>query len=295
MSIYVTGDMHGSVPFYSWRRVPVDGFMHRLSADNFPEQEEMTKEDYVVICGDFGGVWEMFETKKEKEALEWLEHRPFTTLFVPGNHENYDRLTGIEDPERLNHWMYTRMAGMTRENLDALRTGYPRKEWNGGYVRELRPSVLMLESGYIFDIDGRRCFSFGGAQSHDIEGGILDPVQFRRKSDYKGRRDSLAHSGKSYRIHGISWWPKEMPSEEDMERGLRELLQNGNRVDFIFSHDAPSYVYLALGFTPGKLNGYFEQIKNTVQYKGWFFGHLHENRSFEGKDFLLYEQIIRIN
>ena len=33
----------------------------RFSTENFPEQSEMTKEDYVIICGDFGGVWDKGE------------------------------------------------------------------------------------------------------------------------------------------------------------------------------------------------------------------------------------------
>ena len=64
MAIYVTGDTHGAKQygFYS-----VDGFMHRLNIDSFPEQKMMTKDDYVVICGDFGGVWDFKgESPEEK-------------------------------------------------------------------------------------------------------------------------------------------------------------------------------------------------------------------------------------
>ena len=41
--IYITGDCHGN--------------FERFNPNIFPEQNEMTKEDYVIICGDFGGVW----------------------------------------------------------------------------------------------------------------------------------------------------------------------------------------------------------------------------------------------
>lgn len=50
--------------------------------------QTMTKQDYVIICGDFGGVWD--GSKREKYWLDWLEDKPFTTLFVSGNHENYN-------------------------------------------------------------------------------------------------------------------------------------------------------------------------------------------------------------
>lgn len=53
----------------------------------------MTKEDYVIICSDFGGVWNyLVESVYEKHWLDWLNERNFTTLFVYGNHENFTRL-----------------------------------------------------------------------------------------------------------------------------------------------------------------------------------------------------------
>ena len=106
--IFVTGDTHGSekLGFHS-----LDGYMPRLNRQNFPEQKEMIGDDnYVVICGDFGGVWEINrfnseEPKNEHYGLDWLDSKPFTTLIVPGNHENYDRLTGITDERLLNSWL----------------------------------------------------------------------------------------------------------------------------------------------------------------------------------------------
>ena len=41
--IYATGDLHGN----SLRFLP----------QYFPEQSEMTKDDYMIVCGDFGCVW----------------------------------------------------------------------------------------------------------------------------------------------------------------------------------------------------------------------------------------------
>lgn len=71
--IYITGDIHGDPT--------------RFSKEAFPEQDTMTKEDYVIICGDFGLVWDKEESKNERYWLNWLQNKPFTTLFVDGNHE----------------------------------------------------------------------------------------------------------------------------------------------------------------------------------------------------------------
>lgn len=131
--IYITGDTHSDFT--------------RFTEDQFPIQAEMTKNDYVIICGDFGGVWTFEEeSSREKEALDWLNNKNFTTLFVDGNHENFTRLYN----------------------------DYPVEEWHGGKVHKIRDSVLHLMRGEIFDIDGKKIFAFGGAKSHDIQDGILN-------------------------------------------------------------------------------------------------------------------------
>ena len=127
--IYITGDIHGSP--------------ERLGVHSFYEQKEMTRDDVVIICGDFGMVWEESgESASERYWLKWLEDKPFTTVFVCGNHENFDRLYQ-----------------------------YPVKEWHGGKVHEIRPHVLHLMRGEVFDIEGVKFFAFGGASSHDIRDG----------------------------------------------------------------------------------------------------------------------------
>ena len=54
--IYITGDIHGDPT--------------RFSKDAFPEQKEMTKDDYVIILGDFGLIWNEKKIKNEKYCLK---------------------------------------------------------------------------------------------------------------------------------------------------------------------------------------------------------------------------------
>ena len=130
--IYITGDCHSDFT--------------RFSTKKFPVQKDMTKNDYVIICGDFGGVWNyMYENTSEKYWLDWLNDKNFTTLFVDGNHENFTRLYE-----------------------------YPIKQWCGGKVHKIRDSVFHLMRGEIYNIDGKKFFTFGGASSHDIRDGILN-------------------------------------------------------------------------------------------------------------------------
>jgi hypothetical protein len=53
--IYITGDCHQN--------------FERFNMSIFPEQKEMTKDDYVIICGDFGGVWNKGEERRKNLAL----------------------------------------------------------------------------------------------------------------------------------------------------------------------------------------------------------------------------------
>lgn len=291
MAIFVTGDTHGSKKLGSFS---VDGFMPRLNTESFPEQKSMSKDDFVVILGDFGGIWNKTETKEEAYALNWLDSKPFTTLFVPGNHENYDRLTGIDDTDVLNNWMYSKLSNEEKEKL---KEGFPRKLWHGGMIREIRPSVLMLERGHIFNIDGCDCFAFGGARSHDISGGIFHLEKFKTPEQATAAYKQFEHHA-SLRVNHLSWWQQEMPNYQEMKLGKENLKKVHNTVDFIFSHDCPaSDKTLLIGANkPDELNVYFEEIKQNTIYKNWFFGHYHDNKRLPGgKDILLYEQIVQIN
>lgn len=63
-----------------------------------------------------------------------------------------------------------------------------------------------------------------------------------------------------------------------MQRGLDNLKENDNKVDFIISHCAPQSIADIIGcglFQEDILTDYFEEIKNTVQFTKWIFGHYH--------------------
>jgi len=250
--IYITGDCHGN--------------FERFNTSIFPEQNEMTKEDYVIICGDFGGVWNKDEeSKMETMVLDWLDCKSFTTLFVDGNHENFDRLYE-----------------------------YPLEEWNGGKIHRIRPSVIHLMRGQIYELEGKKIFTFGGASSHDIDGGILefdDP-------DYKKKKNELDKGWKPYRINHLSWWKEELPSEKEMDEGRKNLQRYDNKVDFVITHCASSSTAALIShgiYKADLLTSYLEEIRQSVKFKKWFFGHYHDNRNVNAEEILLWEQIIRIS
>ncbi|MBQ9143277.1 MAG: metallophosphoesterase [Lachnospiraceae bacterium] len=247
--IYITGDCHAE--------------FHKLNKENFPEQMEMTKADYVIICGDFGGVWDAGkESKNEKWWMNWLEERPFTTLFVDGNHENFDRLNS-----------------------------YPVEEWHGGKVHKIRPSVIHLMRGQVYELEGKKIFTFGGAQSHDIRDGILEPDD----PNYKTKKKWMDTHNKLYRVNHISWWAQELASVAEIEEARQNLELRNWQVDFIVTHCCPVSTQAMLGMHDADVTtAFLEEIKCKCDYKYWFFGHYHDNKNVTYRDLLLYEQIIRI-
>ena len=250
--IYITGDCHGN--------------FERFNVSVFPEQNDMTKEDYVIICGDFGGVWNKDEeSKMETMVLDWLDCKSFTTLFVDGNHENFDRLYE-----------------------------YPVEEWNGGKIHRIRPSVIHLMRGQVYELEGKKIFTFGGASSHDIDGGILE----LDAPDYREKKKELDKGWKPYRINHLSWWKEELPSEKEMDEGRKNLQRYDNKVDFIITHCASSSTTALIShgiYKSDLLTSYLEEIRRSVKFKKWFFGHYHDNRNVNTEEILLWEQIIRIS
>ena len=154
--LYITGDTH----------MPTD--IGKLNTRNFPDQKQMTKNDYVIICGDFGGVWD--GGKEDRFWQKWLDDKLFTTLFVDGNHENFDLLGQCETTELL-----------------------------GGKVRRVSKSVFQLLRGEVYVIEGKTFFAMGGASSHDKavrkEGRNWWAGELPSDAEYQNARDNLGRHG----------------------------------------------------------------------------------------------------
>lgn len=124
--IFITGDTHGSYD------------MTKLSRRHFQEGKTLTKNDYVIICGDFGCVWGGELEKSDKWWQNWLDNQPWTTLWIDGNHENHDLLQT-----------------------------YPIEQWHGGRIHKINNSIYHLMRGEVFTINDKTIFTFGGGYSTD--------------------------------------------------------------------------------------------------------------------------------
>lgn len=251
MGVFATGDTH--------RREDIA----KLSPESFDQGQNLTKDDYLIVAGDYGALWS--GDADDDELLDWWEDRPWTTLFVDGNHENF-------------------------ELLEAL----PRRSWHGGLVGEARPSVLHLRRGQLFDLDGLRVWTMGGAVSED---------RFWRKE-------------------GRNWWPQELPSQDEREAALAALDQAGWRVDCVLTHEGPTRAILALYETDeNEMNawlsslepeffddyapthewtGWLDEVAGRLSFAHWYFGHRHKDAALgrigaSAGDFrCLYNDVVRL-
>lgn len=232
----------------------------RFSPGRFPEMRAMTKADTIIICGDCGVLW--YGGRRDEIQLALLEDLPFTIAFVDRNHESFTALSK-----------------------------YPVEEWNGGKVQFLRPHVIHLMRGQIFTLEGRTFFTMGGASSHDVEDGILDPAA----DGYHERLLRLLIEGKrQYRILSQSWWPEELPSEEEYAEARRNLDAYGWTVDYIITHSPPSGLAERLGRPRDELTDFLEEIRQAGSYRRWMFGHCHRDQAIDEKHMLMWEQIVRV-
>lgn len=227
--IFITGDTHGDV---DWGK---------LNTRLFPEQKTLTKDDYLIVAGDFGVVWG--QDKTEEYMLKVYGSRFFTTLFVDGNHENHDALDS-----------------------------YPVEMWNGGKIHRISDSVIHLMRGQVYELFGSTFFTMGGAESSD----------------------------KEYRKEGVSWWAREMPSDEEYSEAVCNLKVHDNKVDYIITHCAPENIiyYKDPVFlrAPNRLTRFLSDLitRYGIEYKDWFFGHYHDDIDI-GKMHCIYNRILEIN
>ena len=248
MAIYITADLHGS------------NDIKKLSATLFPNQKELTKNDFVIILGDFGLIWSDEETKEETYWLDWLNSRNFTTLFIDGNHDNHNKLAS-----------------------------FPVNEWHGGRVHFIRPSVIHLMRGQVFDIEELKFFTMGGARSHDIWDGILEVDDPRLKNWYKDPY-------KMFRVRNVDWWDAEMPSEAEFDEGIINLAKNDFKIDYILTH-SPSMTEMTLMHYKEKSNPlmtYIDDIMTKTDFKRHYFGHMHIDKQISYNGICLYNKIERI-
>ena len=154
------------------------------------------------------------------------------------------------------------------ENFDLL-DAYPTTELGGGAVHKITDNIFHLMRGEAYEIENKRIFVFGGG--------------FSLK--------------KLTNTSPIFVWDREMPSDEEYQNGTKNLARLDHKVDYVFTHVAPTFVANQIGVKLAdeerRLNDYLNDIQDRLEYKAWFFGHHHKDVEFE-KHFGVYERVLTI-
>lgn len=217
--VYVTGDTHGDFERFK-----------------DPELKKLSKGDILVICGDFGFIWN--DSRKEHSVLKKLALKEYTIAFLDGCHENFDILES-----------------------------FPVTDWNGGKARVIEKNIIHLMRGQVYEIEGKKIFTFGGGHSQDYD--------FRRDSD--------------------KWWVREQPTHDEIMTGVQNLKKNGNTVDYVITHEPPASLKDCLGidvFQRLEVHAFFDEIIRVCQYQKWFFGKCHIDKRIPIKFYAVFNDII---
>lgn len=146
MKLIVTGDTHGMLD--------IGKIVNYFNG----KENEYTKDDFLIICGDVGVCG--FSASEESKTRQILRDLPLTTLFIDGNHENFDQLNS-----------------------------YGIDKWNGGNVHVIENDIIHLMRGQVYCIGGVKIFTFGGACSIDkmyrAEGISWFPEEIPNREEYE--------------------------------------------------------------------------------------------------------------
>lgn len=112
--IYITGDTHANID---------------IARNNYLDKH-LKDTDILIVLGDFGYTW----TSKTLKLWD----KPFITLCVDGNHDNFDYLSSC-----------------------------PKTELFGSEVQVVKKNTYRLITGNMYTINNKRFFVFGGALSID--------------------------------------------------------------------------------------------------------------------------------
>lgn len=217
MSVYVTGDTHGYAD------------IEKITPSHWPESNNLTEKDTLIICGDFGFVWN--NNFSDRWWQQWFLRRPYITCFSQGNHENH-----------------------------VLLATYPVVDFHGGKAIKINDRLYSFMQGEMYEFDGKRFFNFGKADSHD----------------------------KPFRVPYESWWPEEMPSNEEYAHGIETMKVYDYKCDFIISHCAPDKIVDKISgrsYTHDKLTNFLQKkVAEEMHFGHWYFGHYHKDMDVDIKD-----------
>lgn len=158
--------------------------------------------------------------KKDASVRQRLEALPVTTLWIDGNHENFDLIEAL-----------------------------PVTDWHGGKVQYIGKKIIHLMRGYVYDICGKSFFAFGGGFSIDKisrkegvswwKNEMPSGVEYERGRRRLGYRDyhvdyMITHTAPAMIAEQLV--PELYPGEEELQAYLQEVAEKADFTKWYFGH-----------------------------------------------------------
>ncbi len=185
-------------------------------------------DDWLIVLGDVGLQFE--NTAANRAFTDWFLALTCRIAIVDGNHEN-----------------------------NAFLASFPEEDWCGGKIHRLSPSIVHLQRGYIFDIEGKRFFVMGGC-----------------KSSAKWKEQGL-------------WYAGECPDEAELRRGYASLQACGNAVDYVLTHAYWREEEMPTALQPPTVEELITYIDEAVSFTHWYSGHRHWEGQLDEKHTVVYK------
>ena len=152
------------------------------------------------------------------------------------------------------------------ENFDSIEK-MPQVIKFGARCRKIRDNIFAIERGEVLQLEGKNILCVGGADSID----------------------------KQWREYGISWWPQESISDDEVERAIENGLSDKYKsIDMIVSHAMPAFFMTKVFVNPYHSRSdyalekiYCDLIDNGCEIPLWVGGHVHESAFIKYNDTLV--------
>ena len=191
--------------------------------------ETASENDILITLGDIGV--KFCDTEENREFDKLLLSSKNKIAIVDGNHENFN-------------YLYS----------------FPKEEWNGGVVHRLSENIVHLKRGYVFEIDGKTFFVFGGCKS-----------------------------SKKWQEQGL-WYPQEVGTAEEFASAYDSLKKYNYKVDYILMHKYET----GDGSGTKEYHDLCKFIDENVEFKHFYSGHWHLYNQLDKKHTIVYDEFVCI-
>lgn len=256
--IYVVGDIHGNFKPFS--------YIVLSKIKNMSKNKKINKEDIIITLGDvglrYGGKWNL-------QLKEFFSELPCTWIIMRGNHDD-------------RYWKDV----VSKEVIDGETRWIAAEGWSFSncfgeitLVEDKYPNIHYIDDvGGLYSIEGYSCAFIPGVYSVD----------------------------KHFRLtNALPYCYEEQLTYSEMTK-LFKAIKN-KKLDFIFSHTCPMSIidnfkkdlflpFIDQNTVDNNMEIFLDNIDldSGCDYKHWFFGHYHDDRTIEDRYTMLYNKPARL-